>query len=249
MRLIVLGAGTAVPAAGYSPAGLYVHIGGEHILLDAGAGSLQRLQRMGISCFQLDRVFLTHFHVDHCLDFVSLLFALRIPQLARKRPLVIYGPRGLKRLYRQLNTAFYGWLQPQSYRLTLVELDETTLRLGRYTVKTRQMHHSTEALGYRLESAGKSFAYSGDTDVCDGIVELGHQADCLILECSVPDERKVVGHLTPSECGRLAARAGCRHLILTHFYPLFQRYDIRGRVRRAFQGRLTFARDLSAIQV
>jgi ribonuclease BN (tRNA processing enzyme) len=69
----------------------------------------------------------------------------------------------------------------------------------------------------------------------------------LILECSMPDERKVSGHLTPSECGRIAAEAGCRHLVLTHFYPVVRNGAIRARVRRAFAGRLTLARDFTEI--
>ena len=59
MRVTVLGAGTAIPAQGYSPAGIYVRVAGEHVLLDAGAGSLQRLQRLGAPWSRLDRIFLT----------------------------------------------------------------------------------------------------------------------------------------------------------------------------------------------
>ena len=87
--------------------------------------------------------------------------------------------------------------------------------------------------------------YSGDTDACEGIVELGRDADLLILECSMTDERKVAGHLTPTDCGQIAALASCRHLVLTHFYPVFEGYDIRARVRRSFSGRLTLARDVA----
>jgi ribonuclease BN (tRNA processing enzyme) len=71
----------------------------------------------------------------------------------------------------------------------------------------------------------------------------------LILECSHPDERKVASHLTPSECGEIAAAARCKHLVLTHFYPVFQGYDIRRRVRRFFRGRLTLARDLTSFRL
>ena len=244
MKVVILGAGTAIPAKGYSPAGLYVRVAGEHLLLDAGPGTAQRLQAVGGSLFEIDRMFLTHFHLDHCLDMASVLFALRIPQPARAKPLTIYGPRGLKRLFRGLNTAFHGRLAPRTYRLTLRELDETRVRLPGYAVTTRRMTHSAAALGYRLEAAGKSMAYSGDTDVCPAIVGLGRDADVLILECSHPDERKVSGHLTPTECGRIAAEARCRSLVLTHFYPVFRGDDIRARVRRAFRGRLTLARDL-----
>ena len=249
MRVIILGAGTAIPARRHSPAGIYVRVGGEHLLLDAGPGTLQRLHEIGVTFLQLDSLFLTHFHVDHCLDLVSLLFARRIPQPARKKPLVIYGPPGLRQLYRQLNAAFHRWLEPRAYRLTFTELDETTLRLKGYTVTAMKMNHSTAALGYRITARGKSLAYSGDTDTCRAVVELGREADLLILECSMPDERKVAGHLTPTECGRIAAAANCRHLVLTHFYPVFSGVNIRAGVRRHFRGRLSLARDLRAFTV
>ena len=286
MRVTILGAGTAIPAKRHSPAGLYVRVANEHILLDAGPGTLQRLYAAGAPYQHLDRIFLTHFHIDHCLDLVSILFALRlpapregrsrvsarlpaparfasqseaagaqagqagIPQLRRRKPLAVYGPLGLKRLYTRLNTAFHGWLTPRGFRVTFTELAEAAIRLPGYTVRTQRMnHYATKAVGYRLTAGGKSLAYSGDTDVCDGIVRLGQGTEVLILECSVPDERKVDGHLTPSECGRIAAQAGCRHLVLTHFYPVFQGYDVRAGVRRFFRGRLTLAHDSTALSL
>ena len=250
MRITLLGAGTAIPAKRHSPAGIYVNVAGEHLLLDAGAGTLQRLAASRAPWHLLDRIFLTHFHVDHCLDLASILFAYRLPQLKRRKPLAVYGPPGLRRLYTQLNAAFRGWLTPRGFRLHLSELRETTLRFRGYTVTTRRMeHYDTGAIGYRLASRGKSMAYSGDTDTCDHIVKLGRDADLLILECSMPDERKVEGHLTPSECGAIAAQARCRHLVLTHFYPVFKGYDLRSRARRAFKGRLSLAKDFTSFRV
>ena len=244
MRVVILGTGTAVTGQERGYAGIYVRVGRERLLLDAGPGTLKKLTTLGVTHLNLSRLFLTHFHPDHCLDLVSILFAMRIPQPARTKPLVVYGPRGLARLYAQLNQAFHGWIEPRTYRLTLKELGEATLRLNGYTVRTKFMKHASGALGYRLEAGGRSVAYSGDTESCRGIVELGREADLLILECSMTDERNMPGHLTPTECGRIAAEAGCRHLVLTHFYPVFGGYDIRGRVRRAYRGRLTLARDL-----
>lgn len=246
-QVTILGAGTSIPAQGYSPSGIHLRVAGEHLLLDAGPGTLQRLQAIGVTVCDLDRIFLTHYHLDHCLDLAAILFAARIPDWPRRKPLTIYGPPGLTRLYRQLNRAFHRWLEPRGFRFTCRELGETTLRLPGYTVQARRMRHAAVAIGYRVETRGARVVYSGDTDVCRAIISLGQGADVLILECSVPDERKVAGHLTPSECGRIAAEARCRHLVLTHFYPVFQGYDIRARVRRAFRGRLTLARDFTAV--
>lgn len=243
MKVVILGSGTGVPVKHRGYAGLYVRAGKAHLLLDAGPGTVRQLAWLGVTYLDLDAVFLTHFHPDHCLDLVSMLFAMRIPRPARTKPLVVYGPKGLKQLYRRLRTAFHGWIEPRTYRLTLREIGETTMRLPEYTVRTRRMRHGTAALGYRIEAGGHSVAYSGDTDVCPQIVALGRGADLLVLECSLTDQLKAAGHLTPTECGRIAAQAGCRHLALTHFYPVFRGYDIRGRVRTSFSGRLTLARD------
>jgi ribonuclease BN (tRNA processing enzyme) len=43
--------------------------------------------------------------------------------------------------------------------------------------------------------------------------------DLLIAECSVADEDRVRGHLTPRGVGRVAAAAAVRRLVATHFYP------------------------------
>jgi len=244
MRVVILGTGTGIPVKSRGYAGIYVHVGGEHLVFDSGPGTLKRLVEIGVTYLDLDRIFLTHFHPDHCLDLVSILFAMRIPQPARTKPLVIYGPRGLTRLYRQLNTTFHGWIEPRTYHLTLKEIGETRLAFDGYTMATRLMTHSTEALGYRLKAQGKGVVYSGDTDYCRNIIELGRKADLLVLECSMPDDQKVDGHLTPSECGEIAAQAQCKHLVLTHFYPVVKlRAAIRG-VRKTYQGRLTLAKDL-----
>jgi ribonuclease BN (tRNA processing enzyme) len=248
MRAVILGAGTSIPARGYSPAGVYVQIAKEHVLLDAGAGSLQRLQRVSAQWDQLDRIFLTHFHVDHSLDLVSILAALRLPPVQRKKPLYVYGPPGLKRLYRQFNAAYDDRLSPRGYRVVFRELQRATQHLPGYTVHTYPMnHYATKAIGYRLTQGRKTLAYSGDTDVCDNASALGQGAEVFILECSVRDDLKFEGHLTPSECGQIAARARCRHLVLSHFYPVFKGYDIRARVRRHYPGRLTLARDFTRL--
>jgi len=244
MKIVLLGTGTGVPVPDRGYAGIYVRVDREHVILDAGPGTLRQLSRIGVTFLDLDRIFFTHFHPDHCLDLVSILFAMRIPDPPRTKPLTIYGPPGLKTLYRRLNTAFSGWIAPKTYRLTLREIGATTIALPGYTVRSERMRHSKGALGYRLTERGRSLAYSGDTDVCDGIVRLGRRVDLLILECSLTDERKVEGHLTPSECGRIATAAKCRHLVLTHFYPVFRGYDIRRRVQHAYRGRLTLGRDL-----
>jgi len=248
MDVTIIGSGTGIPVKGRSPAGLLLEVAYEKLLFDSGAGTLQRLAERGVSFLELDRLYYTHFHVDHSLDLISMVFALRIPELRRTKPLTVYGPKGLRRFWKQARRLYPKMLEPKQYQLSFVELslkpDGTapSAAMG-YAVKTQPMRHSLPALGYRVEADKKIFAYAGDTDDCPGLIELGRGADLLVLECSMPDERKVAGHLTPTECGRIALETGCKQLLLTHFYPFFEGYDILARVRIHYRGPATLAED------
>ena len=73
---------------------------------------------------------------------------------------------------------------------------------------------------------GHSFAYVLDTAWCEGALELAADADMLLCEStflsSEEHQADEYGHLTARQAGRLAAEAGVRLLVLTHFSP---RYD------------------------
>lgn len=112
------------------------------------------------------------------------------------------------------------------------------------------MRHGRPSQAYRLESPqGASLVYSGDTETNPDIEELARGADVLILECSLPDNAPRPGHLTPSEAGRIAARAGVGRLVLVHFYPACLRTDITAQCRRTYSGELTLGSDLLEIRL
>ena len=73
---------------------------------------------------------------------------------------------------------------------------------------------------------GQKFAFVMDTAPCAGAEELADGADLLVAECTFADEESELAaaylHLTAGQAGQLAARAGARRLLLTHFssrYP------------------------------
>ena len=96
---------------------------------------------------------------------------------------------------------------------------------------------------------GKVVAYSGDTDYCPNLIELAKGVDLLILECSLPDDMKIDGHLTPSLAGRVARETECKRLLLTHFYPPCDKYDIVEIVKKQYKGEVKLAEDLMRIVV
>lgn len=221
--LTILGSGSGVPTADRGPAAYHVQIGDSSLLLDSGAGAGRTMQRFGIDHRRLDYLFYTHLHPDHIGDLVPLLNAQRItPGFSRQRSLCIYAPRGFRRFFETMVQAYGHWLADAEFAFSIVELweDRVVIEGGRpaWCFQSLPMNHSN-CIGYRIESAGASLAYSGDTDQCENIIDLARQVDVLVLECSFHDDEKVVGHLTPAQAGAIANTAKCRTLLLTHFYP------------------------------
>ncbi|MFH8979801.1 ribonuclease Z [Streptomyces varsoviensis] len=102
---------------------------------------------------------------------------------------------------------------------------------------------------------GQRFAFVMDTRLCEGVYELAEGCDMLVIESTFldEDERLAVehGHLTAGQAARVAADAGVRHLVLTHFS---QRYadpaEFERQARAAgFDGELTVARDLMRVSL
>ena len=108
-------------------------------------------------------------------------------------------------------------------------------------VKSAPTNHIDGSLAFRLEAGSRSLVYSGDTDESDSLVALAQGADLLVLEAANPI--KIPGHLTPTEAGRLAARAGVRRLLLTHFYPPCDEVDVVALAAREFSGEILRAED------
>src|SRR6188474_3875257 len=103
MDLDVLFIGTAgsAPTAGRGLPATLVRRGGDRLLFDCGEGTQRQLLR-SIGLVDLEEIFLTHFHADHFLGLPGMLktFGLRGRD---ETPLTVYGPRGLRELFKRLH--------------------------------------------------------------------------------------------------------------------------------------------------
>lgn len=250
MDVFVLGSGVGVPNIKRAYPGLFVKSGVESILIDPGPGSIRQLAKLGFSYNDLDSIIFTHFHPDHCLDFISFLFACKYPLAPRRKSLSVIGARGLKSFYKGILGIFGDAISPSMFELHLKEAEEDTIVGDKTKLIIKSVMHSDNSIGIRyIDSHGKILCYSGDTDYCDNIVELARKADLLVLECSFPDKRKVKGHLTPSYAARIAKEAEAKKVVLTHLYPVCDGYDILSQCKKEFSGSLEIASDLMKLEV
>jgi ribonuclease Z len=147
LSVAFLGTGGAVPSARRSTASLLVARGGERLMFDCGEGTQRQLQR-SLGLVQVDEIYLSHFHADHFLGLPGLLKTYDLTE--RRRPLTVYGPRGLHDLFKTL-TRLVGRL---GFKLDLVELEpgDSVPREGA-EVLAFAVEHGVRACGYALVEA------------------------------------------------------------------------------------------------
>src|SRR5215475_8800681 len=93
MRLTVIGGCGAWPDAGQACSGYLVEHDGFRLLLDPGYAVLPRLLEL-VDADQIDAVFVSHRHPDHCADLNPLLRARTLRDTPPAAPLAVYALPG-----------------------------------------------------------------------------------------------------------------------------------------------------------
>ncbi|MDR4497402.1 MAG: MBL fold metallo-hydrolase [Candidatus Scalindua sp.] len=250
MKLTILGSGAGIVTARRGPSGYLVSIDKKNILMDSGSGTLRKIAESPYSLKEIEYAVYTHFHPDHVVDMISLLFAFMIPGEHKPKNLTLIGPNGMREFYQNLSRNFNNLLEPRECNLEIRELTDSHLNFDDFKISSRTVKHSANSNAYRIETrSGKTLVYSGDTDYCKNIVNLAKDADTLLLECSHPKHIKVEGHLNSSFAGMIARESHCKKLILTHFYPICDGYDILGQCKKEFSGEIILAEDLMIVEI
>ena len=236
----MLGCSGTFPGAGSPCSGYLVESDGFRLVVDLGAGALGPLQRH-VGLLDVDAVYISHLHSDHCIDLVAYSYARRYHPDGIPPVLPVYGPPGLAaRLCDSFETPPpAGLLDVYDFR----ELPVGAWEVGPFTVTTARTNHPVECHALRLEAGGRALVYSGDTGECQALVELAHEADLLLCEASWPQEpAQPAGlHLSGRQAGEHASRAGARRLVLTHVVPWADPQAVLSEAREAYAGPVELA--------
>ena len=134
-------------------------------------------------------------------------------------------------------------------------------------------HGINRSYSYRFDMADRSVVFTGDTGPSRAVEDLARGADVLVSEIIDIDaiiaglkrrqqatgvdqqpliDHMVEEHLTPENVGRMAAAAGVKTLVLSHFatppgIETFDRKAMLAAIRKHFRGRVIFGADLTEI--
>ncbi len=179
----------------------------DDILIDAGTGLGDlNLQAMA----SIRHIFLTHSHLDHI---TSIPFLVDTMFDITSEPVTIHGlPETIEALQQHI---FNNVIWPDFSRLPnsdkpvmqyqIMQPGEV-VELGGRKLEMIAVNHIVPGVGYRVESATGSFAFSGDTTTNDSFWDALNRhdgLDILLVESAFPDKDENLCHLSGHYCARL----------------------------------------------
>jgi len=230
ITLHVLGAGGATPTPTHGPAAYWVDLDGCGVLMDPGPGALVRLVRQPGApddVDEIDTVLISHLHLDHTADLAPLLFAQHLALATRSGELLLAGPVGLSSYLMRLQDLYGDWLEPCHRSLEVVEMapgERIELAQGA-RVEALPASHPVDRFGSQgggwllTDAQGHRLAYTGDTGPRQDLGGAATGCDCLLTECSAPDDLVVETHLSPASVVEMVRNIRPAQVVLTHMYP------------------------------
>jgi ribonuclease BN (tRNA processing enzyme) len=237
LSITVLGSSGTYPGPGEACSGYLLRSSSTTVWLDCGTGTLANLQRH-VSLADVDGIVCSHSHPDHWLELPVAVNALRYGVGRPKARLPLYWTAQTAKRFEAVSGG------PPEPTLAAEVIDErSSVRIGDIDLSFSRTDHPVETLAVRADAGGRSIAYTADTGNGWELASLGSGIDVAVVEATLDeDEADVVQHLTGSQAGAQAARAGVARLVLTHLPPGSDPDARTAAAAAAFDGPIAVAR-------
>jgi len=204
MRITCIGSGNPPVRIGQAATGWLVELGnGENFIFDCGGGTTQNLWSLEIPPAELDKLFITHLHLDHVGGIFPLFDAMG---WARNTPLRVWGASGSSKelgaeefckniekaskwhiasktgvapsggMKIEANEFDYSKFSPDNPEQLIYNQDG--VKIFAFPV----VHLLEGSVGYRLEYKGLSFVYTGDSEPTQFEAERAKGVDVFVHE-------------------------------------------------------------------
>ncbi len=241
--------GPATARYGGNTSCVEVRLADRLLVIDAGTGArplgadlLRRAAGRPIDA----HVLISHTHWDHIQGLPFF-----VPAFVKQNRFEIVGPTGID---VTLERVIKGQMDPHYFPVEMTEMAATfafrelvagPFAIGDITVRTQYLHHTSIALGYRLELGGRSVVYATDHELHRRMYEVRGDPPTMLAAADRHDAefqafiegadvyiadaqyqaseypaRRGWGHSTIEDVAALAARAGVGRLVVFHHDPM-----------------------------
>lgn len=289
-EIVFLGTGGPLPNADRCGAGQIVITGQTNVMVDCGWGSARRLLPAGIQPRNVGTAIFTHMHSDHITDVPDFLFLRWVT--GATTPLQVFGPEGAKEMIdgflmalgRDIGfrKAHHGEkLHPNGIKVEVTEIPATSeprqfAEIDGLRLESFEVNHFpvVPALGFRASYDDRSVVFSGDTTMCESLLNASRGADMLVCEAlNLPMLQRTIDglkqsaplqagsledvpsyHISTPEVANLAKEAGVGELVLTHILPSIKNDEAMAQAFTAgmsdvYHGSITVAHDTQRMSV
>lgn len=238
MELTVLGCAGGYPGPEAACSGYLLSEADHHVWIDAGTGTLPQLLRYR-ALSELDAVWISHLHADHCSDLLGAFHYLAYGPDPRGTRLPMYGPPGLASAMDPLIDEPGGLAEVFEVR----ELaDGMSFDCGPIGLRAVEVPHSIPTFALRAQSGGSIMSYSSDCGGDPAVTAVARDADLFVCEAfNAAGDTRFTSVKSPQEAGRYAALGGARRLLLTHLPPGADPDRARREAATCYDGPITVA--------
>jgi ribonuclease Z len=250
MRVTILGSGDPNVTRAQASGSVLVEVGNEardFFFFDLGSGCLANWKSLLLPVAGTTKVFLSHLHADHVGELPTLLGSFA--KSGRWDPVEVWGGASdrpewgfasfIDHMTKALawDTASVAGFNASTGNEAIpheVPYDAVEVIYERDGVTITcfpVIHALNGAVGYKIEFAGRSVVFSGDTTPCRFVVEAAQECDLLIHECylspaiaaaamgkplEIVEPLLKKAHTIPDQAGRVFAMAEPRMAALWH---------------------------------
>lgn len=236
MKIIPIGVWGGYPNKNEATSAFLIEQDGFRCLVDCGSGVLAAVQNY-TELRELDAVIISHYHPDHIADIGVLQHAAMVGMQLKEwnTPLYIYAhdkdPDEFKKL------SYKGVTEGRAIQASEI------LELGPWQVSFCETIHPVYCLAMKFTANGRSAVFTADTSWKEELIGFSEGADLLVAESNLYEKYIgiIQGHLSGSQAGELAERAGAKRLLLTHLPQYGELDEILEAAKSSYSGPVEFA--------
>ncbi|MBN1153523.1 ribonuclease Z [candidate division KSB1 bacterium] len=151
-RFHILGTSAQVPTRTRNQGGYFLRWDGQGFLFDPGEGSQRQLIFNNISSSSITKIFITHFHGDHCLGLAGIVQRISLDRV--QHDIELYFPEyGTPYVNNLLHAAIY---HEETHIVLKPFISAGTIYEDvNISIKCKSLDHTVESYGYRIEEQDK----------------------------------------------------------------------------------------------